>query len=101
MIAFTSHGFRYIEITGNGYALTREKHDVMIKSIEGLVITNVRKMIGSFECSDPLLNKLQKNIEWGQRGNSLLVFTDCPQRNERMGCTVFALARNGRMFSAA
>ncbi len=85
--SFTSHGFRYIEITGNGYALTREKHDLMIKSIEGLVITNVREMTGSFECSDPLLNKLQKNIEWGQRGNSLLVFTDCPQRNERMGWT--------------
>lgn len=83
--SFTSHGFRYMEITGNGYQL--EKGDIEIISVEGLVITNTLKTTGSFECSNPLINKLQSNIEWGQRGNSLLVYTDCPQRNERMGWT--------------
>jgi alpha-L-rhamnosidase len=42
---------------------------------------------GDFECSDPLLNQLQKNIDWGQRGNFLDIPTDCPQRDERMGWT--------------
>lgn len=83
--SFTSHGFRFMEITGDGYQL--EKGDIKITSVEGLVITNTTENTGSFECSNPLINKLQSNIQWGQRGNSLLVYTDCPQRNERMGWT--------------
>jgi alpha-L-rhamnosidase len=42
---------------------------------------------GSFECSDPLLNQLQHNITWGQKGNFVDVPTDCPQRDERLGWT--------------
>jgi alpha-L-rhamnosidase len=34
-----------------------------------------------------LLNQLQHNIEWGQKGNFLDVPTDCPQRDERLGWT--------------
>lgn len=82
---FTSHGFRYAEISGNGYTLT--ENDISDIVIEGLVITNTPEITGFFECSDDDINKLQSNIQWGQRGNSLLVFTDCPQRNERMGWT--------------
>lgn len=33
------------------------------------------------------MNKLFKNIIWGQKGNFLDVPTDCPQRNERLGWT--------------
>lgn len=85
--AFTFHGFRYMEITGSGYELTREELDRMVLDIEGLVLTNVTDMRGSFLCSNPAINQLQSNIEWGQRDNTLMVFTDCPQRNERMGWT--------------
>jgi alpha-L-rhamnosidase len=42
---------------------------------------------GSFETSNPLLNQLQSNIRWGQKGNFLDVPTDCPQRDERLGWT--------------
>ena len=42
---------------------------------------------GTFSSSDPLLNQLQKNIQWGQKGNFLDVPTDCPQRDERLGWT--------------
>ncbi|MBO5279110.1 MAG: family 78 glycoside hydrolase catalytic domain, partial [Lachnospiraceae bacterium] len=85
--SFTFHGFRYMEITGNGCELTRAELDNMVLGIEGLVLTNVTSMTGSFSCSNESINKLQSNIEWGQRGNTLMVFTDCPQRNERMGWT--------------
>ena len=34
-----------------------------------------------------LINQLQHNIQWGQRGNFLDVPTDCPQRDERLGWT--------------
>ena len=41
----------------------------------------------SFECSSPLLNQLQHNIEWGMKSNFLDIPLDCPQRNERLGWT--------------
>lgn len=84
---FTAHGFRYAEITGNGCDLTMDDIRDMVIKIEGLVITNTPEITGGFECSDSDINQLQSNIQFGQRGNSLLVFTDCPQRNERMGWT--------------
>jgi alpha-L-rhamnosidase len=34
-----------------------------------------------------LVNQLQHNIQWGQKGNFLDVPTDCPQRDERLGWT--------------
>jgi alpha-L-rhamnosidase len=34
-----------------------------------------------------MLNQLQKNITWGQKGNFLEAPTDCPQRDERLGWT--------------
>ncbi|MCX7715276.1 MAG: family 78 glycoside hydrolase catalytic domain, partial [Clostridia bacterium] len=82
--SYTSHGFRYVEITGNGFVL--ENPDIIV-NIEGLVLCNIESVTGDFKCSNELVNKLQKNIKWGQRGNYLLVPTDCPQRNERMGWT--------------
>ncbi len=81
--SFTSHGFRYIDISGNGRAISRD----IIESAEGLAVSNISAVTGGFECSNPLINKLQSNIMRGQRSNSLLVLTDCPQRNERMGWT--------------
>jgi alpha-L-rhamnosidase len=34
-----------------------------------------------------MLNQLQHNITWSQRGNFLEIPTDCPQRDERLGWT--------------
>ena len=42
---------------------------------------------GKFSTSNTLLNQLQHNIEWGQKGNFMDVPTDCPQRDERLGWT--------------
>ena len=59
----------------------------MIISVDGLAISNIDIVTGEFECSNPLINRLQHNIRWGEIGNFLLIPTDCPQRNERMGWT--------------
>src|SRR5690606_24991856 len=40
-----------------------------------------------FITSNSLINQLQHNIQWGQKGNFLDVPTDCPQRDERLGWT--------------
>jgi alpha-L-rhamnosidase len=75
---FTFHGFRYVEITG----LTgRPKQD----AVTGVVIGSDTPRTGEFACSDPRINQLQSNIQWGQRGNYISVPTDCPQRDERLG----------------
>ena len=77
---FTFHGFRYVEIEGYPNEVSKD-------TITGIVLHSEMDVTGTFECSDPLLNQLQKNILWGQKGNFLDVPTDCPQRDERLGWT--------------
>ena len=76
---FTFHGFRFVEIKG----LKNED----LCEIEGIVLHSDTPPTGTFACSHPLLNQLQSNIRWGQKGNFLEVPTDCPQRDERLGWT--------------
>jgi len=76
--AFTFHGFRYVEVTGLTEKPTTD-------TVTGIVIASDTPPAGQFACSDPRINQLQSNIQWGQRGNYLSVPTDCPQRDERLG----------------
>ncbi len=75
---FTFHGFRYVGVTGFPGPLGAE-------SIVGCAVASNTPPAGTFRCSSDLVNQLQRNIEWGQRGNFLSVPTDCPQRDERLG----------------
>ncbi len=77
---FTFHGFRYVKL--EKFSGTPDT-----KSITGIVIYTAMPQTGTFECSDSLINQLQSNIQWGQKGNFLDVPTDCPQRDERLGWT--------------
>ncbi len=77
---FTFHGFRYVAVAGLPSPPT-------IDMITGIVVHSDLEQTGTFETSDSMLNKLQQNIVWGQRGNFLDVPTDCPQRDERLGWT--------------
>ena len=77
---FACHGFRYIELETHG-------PDVEIEEVVGVALHSDLPLTGEFSCSDPLVNQLQKNIQWSQRGNFLAVPTDCPQRDERLGWT--------------
>jgi alpha-L-rhamnosidase len=77
---FTFHGFRYVELLGFPGNPTAE-------TVTGIVVHSEISPTGTFECSDPLLNQLQHNIVWGQKGNFVDVPTDCPQRDERLGWT--------------
>ena len=77
---FTFHGFRFVKL--EGFPGTPS-----VDNITGVVIHSDMPPTGSFSCSHPLINQLQKNIQWGQRGNFLDVPTDCPQRDERLGWT--------------
>ncbi len=77
---FTFHGFRYLKISGY-------PGEVSLDDLEACVVHSDMVPTGDFECSDTLVNRLQKNIQWGLRGNFLDVPTDCPQRDERLGWT--------------
>ncbi|MEJ7815221.1 MAG: glycoside hydrolase family 78 protein, partial [Rubrobacter sp.] len=77
---FTFHGFRYVEVTGY-------PGELPLGAVTGRVVHSATPSSGSFECSSPMVSRLQENIVWGQRGNFLSIPTDCPQRDERLGWT--------------
>jgi alpha-L-rhamnosidase len=75
---FTFFGFRYVQVEG---------YDVSAADFTGIALHSDMSSTGSFETNNSLLNQLQSNIRWGQKGNFLDVPTDCPQRDERLGWT--------------
>lgn len=77
--AFSYHGFRYVKI--EGYPGSPKAED-----FKGCAVSSNMKEIGSFECSDKRLNRLQQNIWWSQTANMISIPTDCPQR-EKAGWT--------------
>jgi alpha-L-rhamnosidase len=77
---FTFQGFRFVAVDGYPGTLTRDK-------IVGVVVHSAMTPTSMFATSQPLINQLQHNIVWGQKGNFVDVPTDCPQRDERLGWT--------------
>ena len=77
---FTFMGFRYVDVDGF-------PGDITTDNLTGVVVYSAMTPAGELETSNPLVNQLQRNIVWGQRGNFLDVPTDCPQRDERLGWT--------------
>ncbi|MDD7885131.1 alpha-L-rhamnosidase [Flavivirga sp. 57AJ16] len=77
---FTWQGFRYVKVEGISGMINPE-------DFTAVALYSDMPKTGSFSTSNELINKLQHNIEWGQKGNFLDVPTDCPQRDERLGWT--------------
>jgi len=77
---FTFQGFQFVAIEGF-------PGEPNLETLTGVVIHSDMPPTGEFSCSNELINQLQHNIQWGQKGNFLDVPTDCPQRDERMGWT--------------
>ncbi|MGC8639815.1 MAG: family 78 glycoside hydrolase catalytic domain [Isosphaeraceae bacterium] len=77
---FTFHGFQYVEITG-------VKSPPTADTVTGIALSSATPVVGRFECSDAMLNKLHSNGYWTQRANFIDIPTDCPQRDERLGWT--------------
>ena len=77
---FTFYGFRYIKIENY-------PGEIKPEDFSAVALYSDMKPTGEFVSSSKLLNQLQHNIQWGQRGNFLDVPTDCPQRDERLGWT--------------
>ncbi len=75
---FTFHGFQYVELSGY-------PGKPAMDAITGIVLHSDTPLTSGFECSDPVPNRLFKNVVWTQRANFLDLPTDCPQRDERFG----------------
>lgn len=77
---FTFHGFRYVMV---------EKYpgDISAEAFTAVAIHSDMEPIGTFSCSNDLVNQLQHNILWGLKDNFVDIPTDCPQRDERLGWT--------------
>ena len=78
---FTFHGFQFIRIEGYPGDIIKPE------DVTAVAMYSDMKPTGTFVTSNPLINQLQHNIQWGQKGNFLDVPTDCPQRDERLGWT--------------
>jgi alpha-L-rhamnosidase len=77
---FTFQGFRFMKIVGYDGPLDST-------NVAAYALYSDMAQTGSFSTSNKLVNQLQHNIQWGQKGNFIDVPTDCPQRDERMGWT--------------
>ncbi|MBM7568862.1 alpha-L-rhamnosidase [Paenibacillus sacheonensis] len=80
---FTFMGFQYLSFEG----LPEGAADGLLTAVIGEVIHSDMMPTGEFDCSSDMVNRLQHNIRWGQRGNFVDLPTDCPQRDERLGWT--------------
>lgn len=76
---FTWHGFRYVEITG-----INSKPD--LDAVVGHLIRSDVEIVGQFESSDPLINRIHDMALWSYEGNLMALPMDCPIR-ERAGWT--------------
>jgi alpha-L-rhamnosidase len=84
---FTLHGFRYAEVTGfpGTPALT---------NLEAGFAYNAVETSGSFECSNPLLNRIHSNVCWTFMSSLQGIPQDAAERTERvawLGDTGFVL----------
>jgi alpha-L-rhamnosidase len=77
---FTWQGFRYLRVEGIS-------GDLNPNNFTAVALYSDMETSGTFKSSNSMVNQLQHNIRWGQRGNFLDVPTDCPQRDERLGWT--------------
>src|SRR5205823_672237 len=59
---FTFQGFRYVAVDGFPGPPT-------LDAVTGIVVHSDLASSGTFESSNTLVNRLQQNIQWGQRGN--------------------------------
>lgn len=74
---FTYHGFRYVEMTGYPGTPTPDM-------LEGVVVHTAVQPVGTFECSDEMLNRIHRTAIWTEISNLHSIPTDCPHR-ERCG----------------
>jgi hypothetical protein len=78
---FFSHGCRYLQVE---CAAPPGQQPPTLESLEGVVVHSSSPAVGTFECSNPLFNRIRTLVRWAQRSNLMSLITDCPHR-EKLG----------------
>ena len=70
---FTYHGFRYVQISG----LSKKPE---LSDFTGWLVHTDAERVGTFECSDALINKFYNVSMWTIEDNFQGIISDCPHR---------------------
>ncbi|MGN1256563.1 MAG: family 78 glycoside hydrolase catalytic domain [Bacteroidaceae bacterium] len=88
---FSYKGFQYVRITTD--------EGVKVLGVESIPVHTDLQQTGTFECSDPDINQLQKNCIGSMLSNYMSIPTDCPHR-EKQGWTADAfIAAEAAMYN--
>ncbi len=82
---FTYYGFRYVEVKGS--VPSGEANPEGMPEIEKITFLHTRNSApenGTFLCSNDLLNRIHRLIDYAIKSNMQSVLTDCPHR-EKLG----------------
>ena len=74
---FLISGFRYVK-------LDNWPEEVKAENFSAAAVYADMPFVGSFKCSNPLINQLVENVRWSMKSNFVDIPTDCPTR-ERSG----------------
>jgi len=82
---FSYSGFQFLQLEG-GVPAGKPNPDgkPVVEEIVSVHIRNASPIAGHFECSSPLINDIDRLIDWAVRSNLSHVLTDCPHR-EKLG----------------
>ncbi|MGI8905197.1 MAG: family 78 glycoside hydrolase catalytic domain [Candidatus Sumerlaeaceae bacterium] len=78
-------GYQYMEVTGavpNGWPNPENKP--VLLDLKSVHVRSGAPTVGTFNCSDPMYEKIDRMVDWSVRSNLSHVLTDCPHR-EKMG----------------
>ncbi len=82
---FTYYGFRYAQVEGGvPKGESNPQHRPEIVRLTALHTRNAATQVGTFTCSNDLLNRTHTLIDWAVKSNLASVMTDCPHR-EKLG----------------
>lgn len=76
---FTYFGFRYVKLSGF--------ENITATDFKAVALYSDMETVGAIETNNSGINRLFKNVLWGQKSNFIDIPTDCPQRDERLGWT--------------
>ncbi|MDR0731601.1 MAG: glycoside hydrolase family 78 protein [Treponema sp.] len=73
-------GFQYI-------AVDEYPGEIDPGNFEAVAIYSDMRRAGELSCSNQLLNRFARNVQWSLKDNFVDIPSDCPQRDERLGWT--------------
>ena len=98
---FSYYGFRYVQVEGARPAdSTGDPADLPeVVSLTGEFTHSSAEVVGTFECANPLLNRVHTLILSAIRSNLQSVLTDCPHREKLGWLEVSHLLADGLMYN--